>query len=212
MSRRIEACTADRFAQDVAQHTMTVLRDDGVDRHLRFKQPGDSSYWFDVLTWGGRLYIGGDCGTYVFTREHDMFGFFRNRTVNPSYWGEKCKAACKGGIEKYSEDVFKETLRRIVKSHAESADLSEEQHAALWREVEGDVFSDSDGDVRQYDRASAFESEAFPDFEFTELWDYGSQTDWDFQYLWCLHAIVWAIDQYDAHKAAQVQARAEVPA
>lgn len=32
-------CTEERFLKDVAQHEMTVLRDDGVSRHLRFQNP-----------------------------------------------------------------------------------------------------------------------------------------------------------------------------
>lgn len=193
---------------------MTVLRDDGVDRHLRFKEPGCSAYWFDVITWGGRLYIGGDCGTYVFARLTDMFAFFRSDRggINPSYWGEKCEAACKAGLQVYSEDVFKDTLRSMVNNHAEADGLTDEQRAALWAEVEVEVFCDADGETRQYDRANEFKSEQFPTFQLKELWDFGQPKEWDFQYLWNCWAIVWAIGVYDAQRATQALAGTEVTA
>ena len=40
----------ERFQADVARHGMTVLRDDGLYRHLRFRRPDCSAYWFDLLT------------------------------------------------------------------------------------------------------------------------------------------------------------------
>ena len=35
-------CDQQRFERDVASHEMTVIRDDGVNRHLCFKKPGCS--------------------------------------------------------------------------------------------------------------------------------------------------------------------------
>lgn len=75
-------CTEERFLKDVAKHEMTVIRDDGINRHLRFKNPNDSSYWFDLITWPGTLCIDGDCGTYVFKRTPDMFQFFRTDSTS----------------------------------------------------------------------------------------------------------------------------------
>ena len=34
-----QTCSVDHFLKDVADHTMTVLRDDGVNRHLHFRKP-----------------------------------------------------------------------------------------------------------------------------------------------------------------------------
>lgn len=39
------------FDRDIAQHQMEVIRDDGVNRHLRFKRPGTMCMHFDLLTW-----------------------------------------------------------------------------------------------------------------------------------------------------------------
>ncbi len=37
------------------------------------------------------------------------------------------------------------------------------------------------------------------DFKFHDTWEIDGM-DWTYHYLWCLHAIVWGIDQYDAVK------------
>jgi hypothetical protein len=70
------AKSRERFEQETAEHEMTVLRDDGLYRHLRFQRPGTSIYWFDLVTWPGRLVICGDCGDLMFSRLRDMFEFF----------------------------------------------------------------------------------------------------------------------------------------
>lgn len=49
MSKRSE-CDEARFLRDVERHEMTTIRDDRLDRHLRFKTPGTSCYYFDIVT------------------------------------------------------------------------------------------------------------------------------------------------------------------
>ncbi|WP_143713593.1 hypothetical protein [Variovorax sp. RO1] len=208
--RFAEAEVAARFPQDVAQHEMTILRDDGVDRHLRFKRPGSSIYWFDVITWGGRLYIGGDCGTYVFARIEDMFEFFRGHEINPQYWAEKVQAADKNsGIEAFSDEVLKETLKHYVENHAESEEWSDKQRDALWAAVEQEVFGYDTDEHTLWRSAEAFEQDGF---RFRDLWDYGRQTAYEYHYLWSITAVVWAIGKYDAHKDAVNAAAAGVAA
>src|ERR1035438_10338294 len=66
------------FLADVAEHAMAVMQDNGVYRHLRFRKPGSSNMWFDLITWPGSLVISGDMGTWAFSRVEDMFAFFRS--------------------------------------------------------------------------------------------------------------------------------------
>ena len=95
------SCTEERFLSDVANHTMEVITDDGVNRMLRLTNNGSAVYHFTIVTWPGYLAISGDCGDYLFSRIEDMFGFFRMRdndfnkrsdrklSINPIYWEEK---------------------------------------------------------------------------------------------------------------------------
>lgn len=43
--------TEQSFLNDVSLHTMTVIRDHGVHRHLRFGKPGSGDMYFDIVTY-----------------------------------------------------------------------------------------------------------------------------------------------------------------
>lgn len=74
---------SEQFKRDVQEHALTILRDDGLYRHLRFKRPGTMTCYFDLVTWPGHLAYVGDMGDYVFTRVEDMLTFFRGHTPSP---------------------------------------------------------------------------------------------------------------------------------
>jgi hypothetical protein len=132
------ADVAERFAADVAEHEMTIFRDDGLYRHLRFvrtavnektgKPELSSLYWFDLITWPGHLAIDGDMDGFMFARTEDMFEFFRGKRINPSYWAEKRRGPVE--VRKYSEDKF----RGIVAGHISEGD---EKHPSLAQEWPG---------------------------------------------------------------------------
>lgn len=67
-----ESEVKDRFLRDIQEHELTVIRDDGVYRHLRFQKPGTSVMYFDLITWPGHLCFTGDMGSYLFSRVRDM--------------------------------------------------------------------------------------------------------------------------------------------
>ena len=99
--------TEETFLKDVDQHVMEVIHEDGVFRHLRFKQPGTVCMHFDLITWPGRLCYTGDMGTFVFSRIHDMLEFFRPdayaiaapfKRIDRNYWAEKVDASGRDGI------------------------------------------------------------------------------------------------------------------
>ena len=117
---------AERFQRETATHKMTVLRDDGLYRHLRFSahhlcndaeyRPTSSFYWFDLITWPGNLTVNGDCGTFTFSRLTDMFEFFRSKYgISPQYWAEKVRGETR--VKSYSEDKF----RALVADEVEEA-------------------------------------------------------------------------------------------
>ena len=84
-----------RFLIDTAHHRLSVIRDDGVYRHLRMQQPETSCYYYDIITWPGYLTVTGDMGTWTFSRSYDMFRFFGGafeQGINTYYWSEKLEA------------------------------------------------------------------------------------------------------------------------
>lgn len=142
-------CDQQRFERDVADHVMTIVRDDGVDRHIKFRRADDSYYWFEILTWPGALCIRGDCGTYVFSRLTDMFEFFRTDRgndpnklyINEGYWCEKLLAVNSNGYgrgraQEFSGDKFAAYVKRDFESYFESHDIDPERKADLWQEIQ----------------------------------------------------------------------------
>jgi len=48
--------TEANFFKDVDRHVIEIIRDDGVNRHVRFRRPGTMCMHFDLITWStGRL-------------------------------------------------------------------------------------------------------------------------------------------------------------
>lgn len=218
----------ERFLRDVAKHEMTVIRDDGVHRHIRFKQPDSSNMFFDLVTWPGFLCYSGDMGTYVFQRTQDMFGFFRKNGrldgIDRRYWAEKIEAADNTGVTRHSHDEFMRQINDWVDQHAEGDKpgddepeqlvLWAEAYAELRAEVESEVLSADSNEVRCFDAANDFTHaghawKAFhgPDakFEFTDFWEVDTK-EYTPRFLWCCYALAWGIEQYDAAKRLAAKA------
>lgn len=217
------ACTQERFLKDAAAHQMEVLRDDGVTRYLRFRNPKSNAYWFDIITWPGTLCVDGDMGTFVFRRLHDMFEFFRtdqdhyNRTgradqlaVNPEYWSEKLRAPDPRDAQEYSADSFRQHVKQAFDSWVESSQPDEEDSTqakrdefnatkdALWCALNNEVLrAADDGDTRSYDAAREFECDEAPDFDMSDCWEWDCR-EFTFDFLWNCYAIAWGIKTYDA--------------
>lgn len=202
-------CTEDRFLKDVVNHSMNVIRDDGLYRHISFTNNGSSVYRFDLITWPGRLCIDGDCGTYVFTRITDMFEFFRmdrsdfnhsdkrKLNINAGYWGEKLQSiGTNAGYKEYSDELMRSVILEYVESYWEFE--TDEEEVAVRQQLQDEVLDRFENDEsHDYRLAGDFESEHGHVFE--DLWDHSFQ-QYTFHYLWCLYAIVYGIQMYDASK------------
>ncbi len=234
--------TAAQFAKDTAHHEMTVLHEDGLYRHLRFKRPDRSEYWFELVTWPGALAISGDMGGYTFRRIEDMFAFFRqprSDVINPHYWSEKLDGG-RDSAKAYDEDLFK---RRVAEELAEAEDDCPGVTAAWNEKVDGivpDYYTATEEEARralddftfnllfkasctcgdshegpEEDRAFTWKIlhhsgpghtasiRQVDGFRFYDTWDWDLR-DYTYQFLWCCHAIVWGIAQYDRRAVAAV--------
>jgi hypothetical protein len=221
-----------RFAGDAAWHQMTVLHDDGLYRHLRFARSQvlgpvhvhTGMYYFDLITWPGFLTIVGDFGpSFVFSRERDMFGFFRGPDINPGYWAEKLTSG-RAAAKTFAEE---KTLRTLVGMYTEYGqhlpDLWADYRAARAvydktpakqrypfvvrgpREpVMPKTVAELRGEVADAKRCGdlAGEDGVRQLLEGWEVAGVASDTfeldfkDWHRPYLWACHAILWGIRQY----------------
>lgn len=213
-------CTEARFLNDIAEHEMIVLRDDGVYRHISFKKPGTSCMHFDLITWPGYLCYTGDMGTYVFSRLLDMFEFFRTDReymlkeegktlkINLGYWSEKAEATDKNdGLTEFDEDKF----RRVINDYRvgwmrdlKERGTSKEDRRELWESVENEVMgAASDGEHRA--SAAAYEFSEKVDgytFMFEDLFEQSFDT-YTHRFRWCCYALAWGIQQYDNAKLSE---------
>jgi hypothetical protein len=193
--------TCETFLKDVETHILTLLLDQGVYRHIRFRKPSDSwNLWFEIVTWPGTLVIRGDMGTWAFARIEDMFGFFRSGLsggelrINESYWAEKIESESRfgGPHEKFSPSTFKAN----VLSSLDGYGLDEDERKRVTEELE-EVFSVED-ESTAYGLLQEFKC---GDFQFQDSWEITGMA-YTYHFRWCLFAIVWAIRQYDLLQSA----------
>lgn len=190
---------AERFSRDVAGHAMQTVRCDGLDRHLRFQKPGTYNMGFDLITWRGHLCFTGDMGTYVFARIDDMFKFFRGEP-NPQYWSEKVLAADRhDGVTAFSPEMF----RTAIACRLDNAEASPEVRAAVEEQV---LSAAADGEHAARDAALRFEHPS--GFTFEDFWEANCH-DYTYRFLWCCHALVWAIEKFYAETAVHVERNSE---
>lgn len=205
------------FQRDTANHSMEVLQDDGVTKRLKFSRNGSSSYHFQLVTWPGYLCICGDMGDYLFYRTRDMFEFFGGGTgeptINPGYWGEKLQAEphySKYG-EHWSIDAFKKSVNEYLENNLDKPELDEDsdddEKEAFdnYNEIQSEVKEQLESIEDEYEAVTFIRDFECNDFVFSDFWEYNCQ-EHTFHYLWCLHAIVWGIQQYDKAKKAAVAA------
>lgn len=183
---------ASRFANDIAEHEMTVLHDEGLYRHVMFKIPRTTMYRFDLITWSGHLSIAGDMGSCTFRRLEDMFTFFNEPRVNLGYWAEKVIA---GEVRAYSEDVFREWVAEEMKRGQESKpDLYWD---LITRDVESDVLGEG-GYQESAVNAVHYWNEVYGrETGFKFYTDEGLDfTDYTYRFMWQCHAIRWGVWKY----------------
>ncbi len=211
-----DTCTLERFLGDIAEHSMEILQDDGVYRHIKFSENGSSIYHFCITTWPGHLAISGDCGDYVFARVRDMFEFFwmgendyknnpaNKLSINHSYWAEKCTAVSKNSpLMTYEEDRARAGVLELIEQMNTNC-LDEESKVdgnAIMEEI---AFCDGKHEFSRSVyylnsdllKGNQIDGESIPD-----------PMVWGYHYTWCLYAIVHGIKEYRKFKAAESNSR-----
>lgn len=199
----------EEFREDIKNHQLKIIHDDGLHRHLLVSEPGTGCYHYRVTTWPGYLSFSGDMGCFVFERTRDMFELFRRsiENINFGYLNEKLIAAGRNGDDlEYDREAFES----VVKDYLDG-----------W--LEGNQDADPEFiDEQKYkveallDQSSEYNDESHSRFlvhDFSP--DEGGVTFEDFQehsftrythkFLWCCFAIVHAVHLYDSEKTTVPQ-------
>lgn len=181
------------FARETKGHQMTIKLDQGLYRHLEFRDPKlGYCQSFQIITWPGYLAYCGDMGSFTFARIEDMFQFFRHLKINPNYWAEKLEAADEpDGYEKYDP----EKMRRAIKE--DHRQLDKPARAAVSAEVKEILYCvDDEYDTRRRIGDVEFEGRQV----FADFWEHDCKS-FTGRFLWCCHAIRWAVEMYDKRPA-----------
>ncbi|MFJ5588338.1 hypothetical protein ACIQCG_01145 [Streptomyces noursei] len=202
-----------RFASEVDGATMTVVRDDGVHRHLSFQFPKASWQQCEVVTWPGVLTLRGGLGCWSFSHVEDMFEFFRpNRKVarvDPAYWGQKLVPGSGSEVKGYSADRARAYVRQAVAEAVERHEhiRGEDAEEWLWSEFAWADFDTEAALMRtlgrfegrvEVDRPVGDSLEEFTASEFhfpVRDWDLYRYSDW---FLLSCVVLPWGVEQYDA--------------
>ena len=191
--------TLEYFLDNVKNHELTIHQNNGVYRHLAFKNPDGYNRYFNITTFPDYLIITGDMGALVFSRLHDMFDFFRSDDlkINPYYWSEKIQSTSwDARIESYSEfdlEQAKKNAQEDLNTYLEYNDyLLEEDRASLLEDFEWEILRSED----EYEIVEAIRNFNFKGFKFDEFhWD-GCRV-YTYSYIWLCYAIVWGIKKFD---------------
>lgn len=174
----------EQFEKSVSDHRVTIVKDDGIHRHLRCGRVGTLVESFEIITWPGYLAIVGDMGDYVFRRLPDMFEFFRGKpSINLAYWAEKVIA-----VDKHSG---------IKKHNAEKA----RSYVLEKLDVIGEASEDEREDILSFDFENEHKLRVQLD-SYSDIFTDIDEVDWGeytYHYEWCCRAIVWAINKYDSN-------------
>ncbi|GAA2770495.1 hypothetical protein [Streptomyces showdoensis] len=210
--RRQKEAARERFASDSVGATMTLVKDEGVYRHLAFRFPKSSWEWCEILTWPGALILRGGLGCWSFTRTEDMFDLFRpsspDEGVDPVYWAEKLVPGSGAEVMKYdaerAEAYVREAVEAAVKAYDHvSAEEAEEWLSSDWSGADFSTEADLMRSLGRFEAlvdahrpTSTFGRGDYQEFSFpVHEWDLRRYNDW---FLLACEMLPWAVGQYDA--------------
>lgn len=189
--------TLEQFLNDVKNHELTIHQNDGVDRHLIFKNPNDCNQHFNITTFPNYLVITGDMGSLVFSRQYDMFDFFRSDDlkINPDYWSERIHSTSyQGKIESYSEfdiDEVKRCAQEDLDEFIRDNELSGEDEYNLLEKLQSILRAED-----EYEIVEAIRNFDCNGFDFVDFWE-RDYRKYRYHYIWLCYAIVWGIKKFD---------------
>ena len=189
--------TKEDFLRDVKNHTVKIIKDDGLYRHIECSNNTDWNQHFSIVTWPGYLAYFGDMGDYMFSRVDDMFSFFRNdkMEINTNYWAEKVKSESVfgNGIREFSVKAFRENVLSYIR---DSLELDENQE--IPEDIMDEIYSLLHAED-EYECVAAMRDFSSDKIEFIDFWEmpYNRKT---LHFVWCCYALVWAINEYDKLK------------
>lgn len=196
-SRTTQSEVKNQFAEDIAQHQMYVVRDDGYTHRRLRASNGSFQFAFDIGTMPGLLAVHGDLGSFMFACQGDPFTMFRSENINPYYWASKAVA---GATHEYSEDVYRQLVIEATEQslgHDDLEELDETDVATAgraWATVNLQLLEAGSTETEARAALESWDAHAIADTRGSEEWDL---RDYTRNFLRCCHAIRVAVAAYD---------------
>lgn len=193
--------TLERFLDAVKNHELTIHQNNGVYRHLTFKNPDGYSQYFNITTFPHHLVITSHMGSLIFsTRSSDMFRFFRSDDddlkINPDYWAEKIQStswrAKDASFSEFDIDKIKEYAQEYLDDFLKDNILSKFDKDELIEKFDWKILKSED-EYEIIEKIRNFNCNGFNFVEFSED-DFRVHT---YTYIWLCYAIVWGIKKFD---------------
>lgn len=188
-----------RFLSETAGHQMSIVVDTNDVKHLEFSDPAGGFNGFAVTVTPFRVAINGGMGSYTFSNsKDDTFRSFLKSGINAPYWGEKLRGVdASSGYRNHCEDAVRLWARQQWENCTQR--LNEEKRVEVWAHIQ-ETFLDSERDHYDHNFAS-HTYQAYADFAPLHGFEFETPEDRDFtdysaQYLWSIHALVWAAECY----------------
>jgi len=214
-ARQVPSSLVDEFNRDTRDHTLTVLHDSGVYRHLRFNAPGHGSYAFEIISSLGTLTITGDMGSFTFCQTAEMFHYFRG-AFKPERWATKVVNGVAGGRDEVSEFSDPAFTHWVQEDYLETKDEVDPGIAQQLKQLLDDTFlSGNAANIGSADEALWMLDELdLPDELGGQYADAAhSVKEWmrlKYHFVWCTAAILTGIRTFEAHQQeAKIAAAAE---
>ncbi|OUL59226.1 hypothetical protein B1199_02875 [Pseudoalteromonas ulvae] len=187
------------FFAHVTEHHMKVILDTGEHRHLRFKAPHTNNQYFDVITAPNRVIVTGDMHDFIwksdflsFSSKHLLAGKskeFSSKALRNEI-AERIEGFCADISDWYEGDEVTEEYSSL------------EEFEAAFREEVTDYFDSAELDeYRCVSAIESFSSSVIPNCKlFEDFWcDFNADVP-TYHYLWCIHAVHFAVKQYRQFK------------
>lgn len=129
------------FCKQTKDHSLVVLHNDDLYRHLRVTAPGTRIWSWDITTWPGHLATSGDIADgYMFARERDMIEFFSSAGkvddyyfdgapgIDFRYWAQKLCGSRSHEVKKYDPEIFLQQVREHLEESEELGTEAQEFH------------------------------------------------------------------------------------
>lgn len=194
----------DYFKEDIAEHKLYVIKEDGEYLHLRAHN-GTSNGHFEVITSPNYLFFVGDMGDYIFHTRGAVLDQIRAYNRGVDWFAEKLQTPSKIGVsteyssKKFTRFVTEYTFRWMRDNRDET---SKEIRRRIWSSVKAEVLIDAEDEEMAMESIDEFHFkmyglESWFEFSFRD-WEEESFKDYTSHFVWATKALKWAVENLDA--------------